>query len=315
MTGLCTSLSRLALAAALASALASCSDHAPPPSEAAVAPAYAAVARGQIAVEGGLLQLSAPRDGTLSAVDVHEGDTVRRGQVRATRDAEPARRAVQAADAGLQQAQAEARLSDGKLALARIQSTRLAAAAKAGAGDGQSADAARGIVDELSARKAAAEAAIAVAQEQRDSARYELGLRTLRAPIDARVTRVVAQPGATVTPQSGVLFTLLPTTPPVVRAELSESMVDAVKVGMPATVTTDGGGSDRSWPAHVLRIGSVVGPSTLEDDPQQRLNTRTVSCVLAFDQPQALRIGERVLVRFGTPTAPAAAPRKPAEKH
>jgi hypothetical protein len=30
-----------------------------------------------------------------------------------------------------------------------------------------------------------------------------------------------------------------------------------------------------------------------------------VECVLAFDQPQPLRIGQRVLVRFGQP-APAA---------
>lgn len=314
MTGLRTPLSRLAVAAALLSALAGCSDHAAPPSEAAVAPAYAAVARGQVAVEGGLLQLSAPRDGTLASVDVHEGDTVRQGQALATMDVASARFAVQAADAGLQQAQADAQWIDGKLALARVQARRLDAAAKAGAGDGQSADAARGTVDELTARKVAADAAIAVAREKRGAARYELGLRTLRAPIDARVTQVDAQPGASVTPQSGALFTLLPATPPIVRAELSAAMVDAVKVGMPATVSTDGSGSDRRWPAHVLRIGSVVGPSTLEDDPQQRLNARTVSCVLAFDQPQALRIGERVLVRFGGPVVPAVPARKPLEK-
>ena len=72
-------------------------------------------------------------------------------------------------------------------------------------------------------------------------------------------------------------------------------------------VATDGSGADRSWPAHVLRIGRVVGPSTLEDDPQQRANLRTVSCVLAFDQPPPddVRVGERVLVQFGTPSGGA----------
>jgi hypothetical protein len=52
--------------------------------------------------------------------------------------------------------------------------------------------------------------------------------------------------------------------------------------------------------AHVLRIGKVFGASTLEDDPQVRANTRSVECVLAFDQAPSmpLRIGQRVLVKF-----------------
>jgi hypothetical protein len=44
----------------------------------------------------------------------------------------------------------------------------------------------------------------------------------------------------------------------------------------------------------------VVGASALEDDPLRRANTRTVECVLAFDTPDPPRVGQRVLVRFGT---------------
>ena len=284
-----------------------CSQNGSPTSTASVAPAYAAVARGRIEIDGGLLSLDAPREGTLASVRVHEGDNVTKGETLATMETQPAMLQVAAAKAGLAQARAESSLLTGKLVIARQQAQRLSAAAKAGAGDGQSADLARGAVSELEASKAAADATVDMAQQKLDGARYELGMRTLRAPIDARISRLLAQVGAHVSPQSGPLFTLLPKTPPIVRAELSESMVNAVKVGMPATVSTDGGGSDLSWPAHVLRIGSVVGPSTLEDDPQQRLNARTVSCVLTFDQPQNVRIGQRVLVRFGTPSTPAPA--------
>lgn len=273
---------------------------------ASVAPAYAAVARGRIEIEGGLLSLEAPREGTLASVRVHEGDNVTSGQALATMETRPAKLQVEASRAGLAQAKAESLLLTGKLGIAKQQARRLSAAAKAGAGDDQSADLAKGAVNELEARKAAADAAVDMARQKLDGALYELGLRTLRAPIDARIARMSAQVGARVSPQSGALFTLLPKTPPIVRAELSESMVDAVKIGMAATVSSDGGGSDSSWPAHVLRIGSVVGASTLEDDPQQRLNARTVGCVLSFDQPQHLRIGQRVLVRFGAPSTPAA---------
>jgi len=303
--------SRLALVAALA-LLVGCSQPTPPATD-AVEPAYAAVARGRIAVEGGLLQLDAPREGTLASVSAHEGDLVAKGDTLATLDPEPARLQLQAAQAELKQAQAQARLLGDKLALAHQQAERLTQAAKAGAGGVQDAEQARGAASELAANRAAADAAVDLARQKLAAARYELGLRTLRAPIDARVVRVLAQPGASVSPQSGPLFTLLPRTPPIVQAELSVSMLDAVKPGMPATVTADDLGGAQSWPAHVLRLGDVVGASTLDDDPQQRANDRTVSCVLAFDQPQQLRIGQRVLVRFGAPAAAASA-RKAAEK-
>src|SRR6185312_16429536 len=87
--------SRLALVAALA-LLVGCSQPAPPAAD-AVEPAYAAVARGRIAVEGGLLQLEAPRAGTLDSVSVHEGDRVAKGDTLATLDPEPARLQLQAA--------------------------------------------------------------------------------------------------------------------------------------------------------------------------------------------------------------------------
>ena len=103
------------------------------------------------------------------------------------------------------------------------------------------------------------------------------------------------------------LFFRVPSTPPIVRAEVNESYVDALTVGMAATVVSDGGGAERQWPAHVLRIGAVIGASMLQDDPGQRVEQRTVSCVLAFDRPPAdVRIGQRVLVRFARATGPAA---------
>jgi len=288
--------------------LAGCPSGAPPPAE-GVTPAYAAVARGRIDVEGGLLQIEAPREGRLTAVAVGEGDRVEKGQVLATLDPEPARLQLAAASAALAQATAQRELLAGRIEAARLQVQRLAEAAAAGAPDGQGADAAAIALQSLLAEHAAAQAGVAMATQKRDGARYELDLHTLHAPLAAEVVRVAAQPGMGVAPAAGSLFTLLPLTAPVVRAEVSESYIDAVTVGMPALVSTDGGGTERRWPARVLRIGRIVGPATLTDDAQQRTNLRTVNCVLAFDQPPAdLRVGQRVLVRFGAPAGGAKAP-------
>ena len=271
-----------------------------PDTAAASAPpsVYTAVARGRVDIEGGLLTLSMPRDGILVKVPVHDGDHVDKGQLLAQLDPRPATLAVEAAQAGLEQAQAQSRLLDVKLAAAKQRAGRLRAAAAAGAGDGQSADDAHEAAAQLEAEQQGAHATLDMARQKLDEARYELKQRSLLAPFDADVVKMAAQVGASVSPASGPLFTLLPNKPRIVRAELNESFVGMVKPGMHAEVSANSGSPGTHWSAHVLRIGKVYGPATLDSDPQVRANARTVECVLAFDQPSNLRIGQRVTVRF-----------------
>lgn len=286
--------------------LAACSKPADPPavSKSAATSDYAAVARGKVDIEGGLLTLSMAREGTLAKVMVHEGDHVKAGQLLAALNTEPALLGIEAAQAQLAQAQAELKLQAVKLAAARQRAQRLTAAVKAGAGDGQSADDAHEASAQIDAEQETDRAAVSIANQKLAEARYELKQRSLVAPFDADIVQVSAQPGATVSPSSGPLFTLLPQKPRIVRAELNESFVGVIKPGMHAEISANNDASANRWSAHVLRIGDVYGPATLENDPQVRANSRTVECVLAFDQPQALRIGQRVLVRFEPAVAP-----------
>ncbi|MEO8779588.1 MAG: biotin/lipoyl-binding protein [Rhodanobacter sp.] len=264
----------------------------------APASAYAAVARGRVDIEGGLLTLSMPRDGVLVKVSAHEGDHVDKGQLLAQLDTRPAALAVDAAQAGLEQVQAQSKLLVVKLAAAKQRARRLQAAAAAGAGDGQSADDAHEAAAQLEAEQQGAQATLDMARQKLDEARYELKQRSLLAPFDADVVKAEAQVGASVSPLSGPLFTLLPNKPRIVRAELNESFVGMIEPGMHAEVSANSGSAGAHWSARVLRIGKVYGPATLDNDPQVRANARTVECVLAFDQPSTLRIGQRVTVRF-----------------
>ena len=296
------------MALAAVTLLAACSPTANAPATAGSAPAataLVAVARGRIDIEGGLLALATPRDGTVVKVAVHGGDQVRQGQLLALLDTEPATLAVDTAQAEVAQAQAQLKLLAIKQAAAKQRATRLTAAAHAGAGDGQSADDAREAAAQLGAEQQAAQASLGMSQQKLGAARYELKLRSVLAPFDAQVTYVSVQPGASVSPTSGALFTLLPAKPRIVRAELNESFVGLVKPGMHAEVTANNNAQRAPWSAHVLRVGQVYGPTTLENDPQVRANSRSVECVLAFDQPRDLRIGQRVLVRFDAAAQPA----------
>jgi len=298
------------IALALTCLLAGCSRSADESTNATAPPAaYAAVARGKVDIEGGLLTLSMPREGTLAKVAVHEGDHVKQGQLLAALDTQPATLAIEAAQAQLEQIQAQLKLIAVKQVGAKQRAQRLAAAVAAGAGDGQSADDAREAAAQLDAEQQSTRAALSMASQKLDEARYELKQRSLLAPFDADVVQVSAQPGASVSPTSGPLFTLLPQKPRIVRAELNDSFVGVIQPGMPAEVVPDSGRDDTRWSAHVLRIGRVYGPATLENDPQVRANARTVECVLAFDEPTSdqtknLRIGQRVMVRFGAATTP-----------
>jgi len=268
----------------------------------AAAAQYVAVARGRIDIEGGLLKLSMTRDGVVAEIKVHEGDHVRKGQLLASLDAEPARLAVTSAEAEQKQAEAQAKLLESRVKAATQRAERLAAAAAAGAGDNQSADDARENAQQLQGELDNAKASAALAAQKVAGAHYELAQRSLLAPVDGQVVQRLIQPGTMASPQGGPAFVLLPDQPRIVRAELNESFVRAVSPSMQAEVVDDSGSGMPNLTAHVLRIGTVFGASTLEDDPLVRANTRTVECVLTFDAPPpaSVRIGQRVLVHFGT---------------
>jgi len=298
-----TSSNRLRLAVAALLTLAACSKSAPnaPAGTPGSAPApaqFAAIARGRVDVEGGLVRLLAPRDGVLAELRIKAGDTVRQGDVVAVIDARQSELAAGVAKAELDQARARAAALRSKSAGLKLRAGRVSQAAQAGAATGQSADDARQALTELGADIAEAEAAIEVAQQHLKQAQYEVDVRSVRAPVSGRVVARPAHVGAVVSAQGGAeIATLLPDAPRIVRAELNEAFVTRVSVGMTASVVSEGDGG-KSWPAKVIRIGDVFGPSKLVEDAQETTDARDVECILELATDE-LRVGQRVQVRFG----------------
>lgn len=290
----------LILLAAVLSA--SCSQNDAPAAPNTATETYSAVARGRIDIEGGLLRLTMPSEGVVAQVDAHEGDHVHKGQLLVQLDLAPAKLALDTALAEQQQATAQISALQERANSAGLRASRLEQAAKAGAGDVQSADDAREAARQAQVELNNARAAASLATQKVAGAHYQLELRSLRAPVDGQVVHRLVQPGASVSPAAGPIFVLLPDAPRIVRAELNESFVGVVHEAMAAEVDDDSGSGMAPLKAHVLRIGNVFGASTLEDDPQVRANTRSVECVLTLDQPPSspMRIGQRVLVKFAS---------------
>ena len=288
---------RLVCLLVLPFALAACSGR--PAAPPAAAKAYAAMARGVVDVEGGLLRLMPRRNGVVATVPVTEGAVVRRGQLLLTLDSRAAELGVTMARAELDQTHARADELAARLPAAQTRAERLAAAAQADAASQQdSADAASTLAS-LRAEIGAARASVALARARLAQAQHELDMRSLRAPVAGIIVRRYVQPGETVGAQAAQpLFELQPQRPLIVRAELNESFIDRVQPGMRAEVVLDAGGG-HIWPAHVLRLGLVYGPTRLGPQHDQPADAHDVDCVLALDAA-GLHVGQRVLVKFIT---------------
>ena len=259
-----------------------------------------AVARGKIDVEGGLLDLSSAASGVVQQLLVKEGQSVQKGQpvLRLADDAARADLAV--VESELLLAQTKLKTRQDRLPALKATLTRWQAAAKQGAADLQSVDEAVQALRDAQSEVDIAAAEVTVAKRKAEQLRALLQRHELRAPEAAVVVRLQAQGGSMLQSGSPVAV-LLPKRPFIVRAEVNESFVTAIREGMKALVTVDADGSAarQEFPAAtVLRISPVYGTARLQDDAQ-RGPVRVVECVLAFDQPPAnVKVGQNVRVSF-----------------
>ncbi|WKL18132.1 HlyD family efflux transporter periplasmic adaptor subunit [Comamonas testosteroni] len=259
-----------------------------------------AVARGKIDVDGGLLDLSSAASGVVQQLLVKEGQSVQKGQLVLRLADDAARADLAVAESELQLAQTKLKTRQDRLPALKATLTRWQAAAKQGAADLQSVDEAVQALRDAQSEVDIATAEVTVAKRKAEQLRSLLQRHELRAPEAAVVVRLQAQGGSMLQSGSPVAV-LLPKRPLIVRAEVNESYVTAIREGMKAQVAADADGSAARQafpPATVLRISPVYGTARLQDDAQ-RGPVRVVECVLAFDQPPAnVKVGQNVRVSF-----------------
>lgn len=265
--------------------------------QAAAASPWAAIARGRIDIEGGTIRLAAQREGLISEVLVEEGAFVRKGDVLARLDTTAAELGVAMAQAELDVARSQVPLVELRLKAARREYGRQARLARSNAVSQRERDQASDQVEALERELVTAGLQVVAAERRLANQVHEIEARTIRAPLDGRIVRRSAKPGdgastSTVTE----LFVLAPTAPRIVRAELDEQMVDAVRVGQEADIMFEYD-SSRVFKGRVLRIGEVFGVSRNRDDPNVMQDTRVVELVTSIEDGDALRIGQRVLVQ------------------
>jgi len=287
--------------------LSACHDQSSVPQSSAAKADYVAMARGKVDVEGGLLDLVAPENAIFSQVYVHVGDLVKRDQPLAQLDAAAEQLELSQQQTALEQAKAQQSLQALHLPAAALAAKRWQKAAGLGAAQQQQADDAMQAERQAQAENSIALAAVHSAEQKVAEAEYALQKRTIRAPQAGEVITVRVQQGSALTSEQRVAFTLLPSRPIIVRAEVSESFINRIKLGMKAGLLPDSASTIAATApiaAHVSQIGKVYEPAHLNSDAVQQ-NSRVIVCLLTLDaaaqhqlQTQHLLIGQNVLVKF-----------------
>lgn len=258
---------------------------------------FVAIARGRVDVPGGLLSVASPQGGLIQSWSVQPGDVVRKGQVLAQIDARETRHLLEQAKAEHALAAAQLDALRARLPAARTRLERLRQAQAGGAGSGQAVDDAQAALSDAEKQLAVQRSALAVVQQRVSQASQMLAAATIRAPAAGRIVQRTTQVGEYIN-SYGVLLSLLPEGPRIVRADLNEALIGRVRNGMRAEVVSVAeGGAVHA--ARVLSIGDVFGPPRTVDasDSEVIVDARVVECLLQLDDPE-LRVGQRVLVRF-----------------
>jgi multidrug resistance efflux pump len=262
-------------------------------------PPTVAMARGVVAVDGGLVPVAAPRDGLIVHVGVEEGAHVERGAVLAQLDQDRTALLADQAAAETAQLQAAWRGAQARSTAAQSEAARLARLASADAATGHDAEQARQAAAIAAAQSDEAGRAVDVARVRQKLAEVEQRARAVRAPVAGLVLRRTAAVGSAAVAASGTpLFVLAPDGPRIVRAELDEAFVGKVGPGATAWIT-DATGGGHVFKARVLRVSPAFEAAALDDQPGGRADGRVLRLVLAFEETNGLRLGQRVLARIG----------------
>lgn len=289
---------RIPLGAVVLVSLAACHLGGDKPAAAAPPSPYATIANGKVDIEGGVVEVAARRPGVISEVLVQEGDFVHKGQILARQEDQDSRLAVKSAKALVVQAESQIPLLQVNLRTAQREFERLKTLGAAKLVSQQQVDQAGDSVASVQAQLGIQQSAVETAEAQLAQANYNEDLAIIRAPMDGKIIRRYANPGAGASTLSvSDMFDLEPATRHIVRAEIVESAIPDVHVDQEVEIVPETE-TDKLSVGKVIRIAPAFGARKLKSDTaNEAADERVVEVVVSADDAPYL-IGQRVLVKF-----------------
>jgi HlyD family secretion protein len=251
---------------------------------------------GTIEPQSEVIAVATEVPGVIRSVLVQPGDRVTQGQPLFRLDARAAEASVATAVADAASAEAAARQAEVALADERQRLSLFEAVDDARALSGDELERRRFAVRRAEATTAQARASAAAARAQVQARRVDLERLTVAAPIAGRIFRVDVRPGeyAPTGPASQPLIALGDDTRLHVRAEFDEA--DAGRLTRPGRAYGAlRGQAGRRIPLTLVRIEPQVVEKRALSGGSERVDTRVVEVLFAFDPAQApAYLGQRM---------------------
>ena len=205
-------------------------------------------------------QLSSQVMGTITRVNVHEGDHVRRGEVLVSIDEAQQQAAYSGAKAGLQASQESIAAADADYALAESTMKRYQMLYDKKSVSPQEYDEVKTRLAAAQARRDAAHAGRTQAEAGVSQAGTAMSFTKVRAPFDGVVISKLAEPGSMAAPGVALLVVEDPSRFRL-EAQVDESKIGAVKLGESVPVVIDSLG-DQPIAGKVTQIVPAADPSS-----------------------------------------------------
>ena len=205
-------------------------------------------------------QLASQVMGTITSVNVHEGDAVRRGQVLISIDEAQQRAAYQSASAGLQASQQGIAAADADYTLAESTMQRYQMLYEKKSVSPHEYDEVKAKLAAATARRDAAHANSAQAQGVVVEARTVMGFTKIRAPFDGLITAKLVDAGAMAAPGVPLLVVEDPSRFRL-EATVDESQINVVHLGASIPVTLDSLGN-QPITGKVVQIVPAADPAS-----------------------------------------------------
>jgi len=205
-------------------------------------------------------QLSSQVMGTITRVNVHEGEAVRRGQVLITIDEAQPRAAYQSATAGVQASQQSIAAADADYALAQSTMQRYQMLYDKKSVSPHEYDEVKARLEAAKARRDAAHANSAQAEAAVSQANATVGFTRIRAPFDGLVTAKLVDSGAMAAPGVPLLVVEDPSRFRL-EANVDESQIGVVKLGTMVPVVLDSLGA-QTLDGKVVEIVPAADPAS-----------------------------------------------------
>lgn len=205
-------------------------------------------------------QLSSQVMGTITRVNVHEGDAVKQGQVLVTIDEAQPHAAYQSAQAGLQASKQAIAAADANYALADATMKRYQSLYDKKSVSPQEYDEVKTKLEAAKAQRDAAQAGSLQAEAGVSQSATMVGFTKIRAPFDGLVTAKLADTGAMAAPGVPLLAMEDPSRFRL-EANVDESQIGAVKIGEAVPVVIDSlGGQEIA--GKVVQIVPAADPAS-----------------------------------------------------